>query len=244
MLLLHNAKIYTMSARKAEADAILIGTHQKECGRILGVGNRNDLSRTSNGNIEEIDLDGRILLPGLCDAHIHFKRYAQNLALLDVDTKSKAECLEKVRHKAIESRKGAWILGHGWRQNDWPEGFGLAEELDRVAPENPVYLTAASLHAAWINSEAMKLAGIQEQSPDPPKGEYQRDKDGKLTGILLEKAMDVVSSIVPKPDEHEMAKMMERAQGKLWRYGLTAIHDFDRVGSFRALQKNAPRGKT
>jgi predicted amidohydrolase YtcJ len=128
-----------------------------------------------------------------------------------------------------------WILGHGWQQNDWPGGFPTAAELDAVAPERPVYLTAKSLHAAWVNSAALRAAGIGAGSPDPLNGKIMRDEAGRPNGILLEAAMGLVEKMI-RPTVTEVTDAIEAAQPVLWQSGLTGVHDFDGRSSFMALQ--------
>ncbi|HJS29745.1 MAG TPA: amidohydrolase, partial [Anaerolineales bacterium] len=147
------------------------------------------------------------------------------------------DCLEQVSSRAAGTPKGQWILGHGWAQAEWPGGFGTAAELDAAAPDNPVYLTAKSLHAAWANSAALAIAGVDAQTADPPGGVIQRLPDGRPSGILFELAMNLVAAEVPKPDVTASAAAIRDAQRQLWRLGLTGVHDFDRERCFSALQE-------
>lgn len=121
----------------------------------------------------------------------------------------------------------------------WPS----AAHLDKIAPDNPVYLTAKSLHAGWVNSAALKQAGIRPASPDPANGQLQRNDKGNLTGILLETAMALAEKIIPEPSVEANAEAISRAQPILWRMGLTGVHDFDRRASFMALQQLHAQGK-
>jgi predicted amidohydrolase YtcJ len=160
-----------------------------------------------------------------------------------------------VAERARKAKPGEWILGHGWNQNTWahsprPEGEGAgvrgwptASELDAIAPNNPVYLTAKSLHAAWVNTAALKLANVTLQTSNPQNGQIQRDDKGDATGILLETAMELVSAIIPEMTISEIAEAMEKAQSILWKLGLTGVHDFDRRDSFMALQRLRAQGK-
>jgi hypothetical protein len=237
MLLLYNAKIFTMDDKHSEVTAILIQPNPGHNGRIQAIGTLDEVRKFApSNNTEEIDMQGRCILPGLTDAHIHFRRYALSLNLVDVDTPSLTEAIDRIRKKVKVLEPGEWLLGHGWRQNNWAEGFGSKADLDAVAPNNPVYLTAASLHAAWVNSSALKIAGISDNQTDPPKGQIMRDAKGETTGIVLESAMSLVSSAIPESDEEQSLVAMEQAQSKLWKMGITAIHDFDRLESFKALQ--------
>lgn len=242
MKLLHNAHIYTQNASQPAASAILIDREW-----IVAVGAVDELL-AQFPNAEKEDMGGRFILPGLTDAHLHFKAYSLGLQKIDCETDTKEECLRRVAERAKTAKPGEWILGHGWNQNTWssplPEGEAAgvrgwphASELDAAAPNNPVYLTAKSLHAGWVNTAAMRLANITASTPDPQNGQIQRDAQGNATGILLETAMALTAHVIPDPSEDEIADAMEKAQPILWRMGLTGIHDFDRRDSFMALQR-------
>ena len=243
MILLHNARIHTQNSSQPTASALVIDRE-----RILAVGEADDLFGAFPGTQKE-DMGGRVILPGLTDAHLHLKNYALSLQKIDCETDTKEECLRRVGERAENSRPGEWILGHGWNQNVWassplPSGEGLgvrgwphANDLDSVAPNHPVYLTAKSLHAAWANTKAMQMANITAQTPDPHNGQIQRDEESNATGILLETAMELVANAIPESSMDEIANAIEKAQPILWKMGLTGVHDFDRRDSFMALQQ-------
>src|SRR5215216_2988 len=182
MKLLYNAYIYTQDPSHPTESAIVID-HE----RIVAVGEANNLL-PQYPNAEKQNMEGRVLLPGLTDAHLHLKHYALSLQKIDCETDSKEECLRRVEERAWQAQPGEWILGHGWNQNVWGVWPG-ASELDAIAPNNPVYLTAKSLHAAWANTAALRLAKIDDQTADPQNGQIQRNEKGHATGILLETAM-------------------------------------------------------
>ncbi len=231
MKLFYNANIHTLDSNNPKANAILVARE-----RVLAVGEKDKLEAFAHGKLEKIDLKGKTILPGLTDAHIHIQSYALGLNKIDCETKTKAQCLQRVAEKVKQSKPNEWILGHGWTQNEWDGIFPTKEELDAIAPNNPVYLTAKSLHMAWVNTPALKLANITDNTSNPKDGAIERDANGKATGILLETAMGLVSSIIPKPTVGEIEAGIESAQKKLWSMGITSIHDFDRRESFMALQ--------
>jgi predicted amidohydrolase YtcJ len=151
---------------------------------------------------------------------------------------TKTEALRRVADRVAQLPPGEWLLGHGWSQAYWPDhAFPTAADLDAVAPHNPAYLTAKSKHAAWVNSAALKQAGITARTPDPPGGSFQRDHHGQPTGILLEEtAMQRVFNLAPKPTPEQIADLMAQAQQLAWQSGLTGIHDFDPPECMAALQ--------
>ncbi len=248
MKLLHNTHIYTQDKSQPTVSAIVIDRE-----RIIAVGNA-DVLLSQFPNAEKQDMDGRFILPGLTDAHIHLKHYSLSLQKVECETDTKEECLRRVAERAKTAKPGEWILGHGWNQNTWspsPGGRGgrddgnwiTAAELDAITPNNPVYLTAKSLHAGVVNTAAMKLANIANQTPDPQNGALQRDAHGSITGVLLETAMELAGIAIPEPTLSEIADAIEKAQTILWKMGLTGVHDFDRRDSFMALQMLHAQGK-
>ena len=229
MKILHNARVHTLDKTQPVASAVVI-----DHGQIVEVGGSELLGRFEGA--ERQDLRGRVILPGLIDAHLHLQYYALSLQKIDCEVDSLEACLERVHDRALITPRGEWIEGHGWNQNLWGRWPG-ASDLDRVAPDHPAYLTAKSLHAAWANSAALKLAGITAETPDPKDGKIQRDANGAPTGVLLEGAVNLVAEIVPEPDLATLAAAIEKAQSTLWGFGLTGVHDFDRRESFMALQQ-------
>jgi predicted amidohydrolase YtcJ len=190
-----------------------------------------------------LDAQGRTILPGLTDSHIHLSLFAQSLAKINCETATKKACLELVANKARTAKAGEWITGHGWNQNNWPEGFGTAADLDAVSPDNPVYLTDKALHAAWANTAAMRLAGISSQTTDPRGGIIQRTVDGSPTGIFFETAVFIVERAIPKIPAEMLVGLLKHAQQELWKVGLTAVHDFDDLACFEALQTLHQKGE-
>ena len=240
MKLLHNAKIYAPDHSRKTASAILI-----EGSRILALGEKDALESLAHGNLEKQDMGGKTILPGLTDAHIHIQQYSLFLGKIDCETKTKEECLRRVADRVNKAKPGEWILGHGWNHNEWSASgaWPSAGELNAIAPNNPVYLTAKSLHAAWANTSALNLASITNDTPNPKDGAIQRDTSGHATGILLETAMQLVDDMIPEPSIREIETAIEKAQPILWKMGLTGIHDFDHREAFMALQNLRANGK-
>jgi hypothetical protein len=228
MRLLYNANIHTLDRKHPKATTIVIDRD-----RVIAIG---DDSLRDQFSGEKINMNGRTILPGLTDAHLHIQAYALSLSKIDVETPTRAECIRRVAERAKITPAGEWILGHGWSQNSWLEGFGSAADLDVVAPHHPVYLTAKSLHAAWANTQAMQIAGIDANTPNPENGVIVRDERGQATGILLETAALIVEKFTPGEDPALVAEAIKKAQPILWSMGITGIHDFDYRTSFMALQ--------
>jgi len=230
-LVLKHGLIYTLAREFPQAEAMFIRD-----GKIIWVGENIAVDQFVGSNTEVISLEGKTVIPGLIDAHIHLQKYAFSLSYVDCETQQLADCIKRVEEKAQRTPHGEWILGHGWDQNYW-DTYGTASQLDMVAPDHPVYLTAKSLHAAWVNSRALHSGGISASTKDPDGGAIQRHDDNAPTGILFEEAMMLVSGKIPVPEQAQISSAIEQAQSKLHAYGITSVHDFDGVNCFRALQK-------
>ena len=228
---IHNARIHTLDPRQPMAEALVIDGDS-----ICAVGAEHEIC-AAFGTAQAFNAEGRTIIPGLVDAHLHLETYALGLQKVVCETNSRAECLARVAERARKSPPGTWILGHGWNQNNWVEGFGNPLDLDESAAEHPVYLTAKSLHAGWANSMALRMAGINAQTADPRDGRLGRNKDGSPNGILFEAAMDLMEQVIPEPTTTQVEQAIIAAQQHLLQMGLTGLHDFDRRRCFAALQQ-------
>lgn len=235
-----NGRIHTLSVQQPAATALAIS-----CDRIVAVGD-DDTIRALIGRQTAVDnLDGRTVIPGLIDAHIHWEGVAHSLKSVNVfEVPTKDEALRRVAERAQTAQPGEWLVGRGWTQTMWPDrAFPTAADLDRVAPHNPVYLAAKSGHAAWVNSQALKIAGITAQTPGPPGASIQHDASGQPTGILLEgPAMALVADRIPSLTPDQTADLMLEAQRLAWAAGLTGLHDYDDPSCLIALQILRERG--
>jgi len=235
MKLLHNARVYTLESAHPVASALII-----DSGRLVALGGEELLAWP--GLAGRQDMGGQVILPGLTDAHIHLQEYALSLQAVDCEGLSRPEILHRLTARRAETPPGAWLRGHGWNQNDWGGEWPNAADLDAIAPQVPVYLTAKSMHAGWVNSAALQLAGISASTPDPVNGYIQRDAHGAPTGILFEDALKLVERIIPEPASEALAKTFQQLIPKLWCMGLTGVHDFDGRAGFMALQLLQERG--
>lgn len=236
--LLINANVRTLDDAQPRASVIAVRGE-----RIVAVGDDRLLAlRTARTHID--DLDGALVLPGLLDAHLHW--HWTSLSLQEValhDVPSRADAVNRVALAAQNARPGLWLTGRGWAQGLWPDGaFPTAADLDPVTPNNPAYMKARSGHAGWANSRALALAGIDDNTPNPVDGKIQRDAAGHATGILLEGAMSLVESIIPRPTPEQLAGLMEQAQVLAWKSGLTGFHDYDGPPAFEAMEILLERG--
>jgi len=221
LLILYNGNIFA-SGYTNKPSAIAI-----QNGIIIAIGSDKDVMNLANAEIETIDLAGRFVLPGFTDAHIHLQQYALQLAKVDCETPTKASCLERIHQKAKSSKPGEWILGHGWNHNRWSEGYGSIKDLDRVAPNHPVFLTSKSLHAAWVNSKALEIIQKTDTYKTIKQEQIQTDHNGNPTGIFFEETIHYINDIIPNPSCEQLTNLVLKAQEKLIKFGITAVHDFD-----------------
>ena len=219
-LLLYNGKVFTADENFSVAEAVAVDGE-----RIVAVGKTQELKNKYEAT-NEIDLKGKLVTPGFNDAHVHFFRGA--LALLNVnllDTKSLAEAQSKVAAKVKEVKPNEWIVGRGWDHTVWKQDFPNKKDLDQIAPNNPVYLVRVDGHVAWVNSAALRAAGIDRNTKNLEGGEIERDASGEATGILKETAQGLVSRLIPPPSAAMNQQAMEAALDMARRYGITSIQD-------------------
>ena len=196
-------------------------------GEILAVGEQATVEQAFP-DARRIDLEGRTVLPGLIDSHGHLYGLAQTLTQADlVGAASKAEVIARLLAFEASLPEGAWLLGHGWDQNDWPEPvFPGRADLDAEFPDRPVWLERIDGHAAWANTRAMAAAD-RDLSGDwqPEGGMIHRGDDGQATGIFIDNAMGLVQQAVPPVPPELMDSALDLALRSLVGLGLTGVHD-------------------
>ncbi len=220
-LLLINGNIYTLDDNNPLAEAIVI-----KDGYIIAVGNSNELKDRYNAE-KIIDLKGSVVIPGLTDAHAHMFGFGQMLnSLMLAGITSANEIAGKVAEKSKTISAGEWIYGRGWDQTLWSEKkFPTKDLLDSAAPDNPVILGRIDGHAIWVNSKTLEMAGITSATIDPLGGKIIRDNSGEPTGVLIDKATELVEKIVPPPTDAEVEQSILLAAEECLKTGLTEVHD-------------------
>lgn len=195
--------------------------------RILAIGTDAEIGKLTTPDTVAVDLKGKTLIPGLTDAHAHLFSLGHEKSQLDL---SKAvdenDAALIVGRKVAGVAKGTWIVGNAWDQNKWPsKKMPTLDTLDKVASENPVVLYRIDGHAAWVNSRALKLAGMNSTTPEPEGGKILRDDKGFPSGVLLDRAMRPVYALIPEPTIEEREAAMRAAFLEALSYGLTTVHD-------------------
>lgn len=211
--------VLTMDSVRSRVGAVAITGN-----RITAVGNAAR-ERIGPGT-EVVDLAGKLLIPGFQDAHVHpvaagVERMTCNL----IGCTDAASTLAAVGGYAAAQPDRAWITGGGWSLDAFDGGIPTARMLDSVVPDRPAYLPNRDHHGAWVNSLALRVAGITDDTPDPPGGRIERDADGVATGMLQEAAMDMVAAYVPRPTDDELYRALLNAQSHLHSLGITAWQD-------------------
>jgi predicted amidohydrolase YtcJ len=221
-LLVHNARGLTLDerGRVIRFDAMQIGPD----GRVQAIGK---LAELPPADMPRLDAGGRVLMPGLIDAHGHVLALGAARRSLQLrDTPDLPAALAAIRTHAQARPQAAWITGGGWNQAAWKLGrFPSAAELDTAERERPVWLSRVDGHAGWANSRALALAGISRDTPDPSGGRIERDANGEPSGVLVDAAMDLVERLVPAEDAAELAANLDTAAHELLSLGITTVHD-------------------
>ena len=227
-MLIFNGKIYTADPENPVVEAVAVLDD-----KIIYAGDYETAKSYQDPHTSVIDLDGKTMTPGFIDSHAHFLSIGYGKMKLDLTRTEKYEDLiEMVRKAVSEAKPGEWITGRGWHQSKWSplpdklvSGFQTHEKLSAVSPNNPVYLTHASGHAAFVNSKAMEIAGITINTKNPAGGEIIRDRKGYATGIFTETAEGLIYKHLPKTTRDKRRKGMRLAMEECLKKGLTGFYD-------------------
>lgn len=209
-------------------------------GKFLVVGTNDDMKAVTGKDTRVVDLDGRMVMPGVTDGHIHPIRGALTKLGVKFEQEATVDEIKAAVKKYIADKKlkkGEWVEGGKWGMDFKTIN---AKMLDEVSPDNPVFLHDWSNHLAWVNSAALKAAGIDKDSPDPKNGIFDRDSDGSPTGTLHDKALGVIKAKMPKPTDELLKQRTIWIFDMLNSYGITHIAtaqlDADRLKTYRTLE--------
>ena len=220
-----NGKIFTGSVNNPFCDSLAV------LGKfVLSAGTNEDVMRTTDSSFEVIDLMGKLLVPGFTDSHIHLLDYSLSLSRVYLDdVRSEEEALSKLAEKVEVSRAGDWIIGNGWDKNVWDiPKWPTKESLDRVAPNNPVILYNKDLHSVWVNTLALKRAGLLDATLFVDGGVIERNPDDATpTGIIKENAVRLVTKAISPLDEEGILIALKRGIETLNEKGIVGVHDMN-----------------
>lgn len=220
-LILTGPTVYTSNAAAPLAEAVAVRS-----GRIAAVGRAVDVETLRGPSTEVIRLEGRTVVPGFQDSHVHPDHGGLVRSRCDLHDVSGRAAYEETIRAYAESHPGAeWILGGGWSLDDFPRGTPHRSVLDVIVPDRPVFLFNRDGHGAWVNSRALELAGIGPDTPDPPDGRIEREEDGSSFGTLHEGAMGLVERLIPPNTALELEEALLEGQRYLHSMGVTAWQD-------------------
>ncbi|GAA1807085.1 amidohydrolase [Agromyces neolithicus] len=219
--------VFTSNTVRSRASAVAVTG-----GRIVAVGSDDDVRELIGASTEVVDLTGRMLLPGFQDAHVHPVWGGLDLMRCDLSPLgTEPEYLARIGEYAAAHADDEWVLGGGWQMSAFPGGTPTAAALDRVVPDRPAFLPNRDGHGAWVNSAALRLAGIDRDTPDPADGRIERDASGEPTGTLHEGAMSLVNRHLPETSVETLTEALLLGQQYLHSFGVTAWQDAI-VGSY------------
>ena len=233
-LIFTGGTIYTVDEKASTAEAVAVLDD-----KIIFVGKKDEALKFKGDSTQIIDLENKIMIPGFIDAHGHFMGMGNSKLILDLRPAQSYDDILKIVEDAVKKAKaGEWIEGRGWHQDKWVgnkdgfiAGFPTHIKLSEISPDNPVFLTHASGHSAFVNAKALELAGISKSTvqkliKDLKGGEIMLDQEGNPTGILNENAEFYVINIMPDTkDLKRMRKVMDLAIKECQKKGITSFHD-------------------
>ncbi len=239
-LIVVNGNIHTLDPANRHASAFVC-----RAGELVFVGDDDRALSFRSGSSEVVDARGRLVLPGFTDAHIHFCGFAQSLDRVRLEgCRSMEEAVARAAARAATAGQGETIYGWGWNHLDWEvPAFPDKRSLDVAVPNHPVILTRKDGHSAWVNSVALRQAGITRDTPEPEGGRLERDDEGEPNGLVRENAMTLLGRGIGQSDEQVSEAALVRAIAQAHQAGLTAIHNIEGANALRAWQSLHARGK-
>lgn len=238
-LIILNAKIRTMDKTNPQAEAVAVAGN-----KIIAVGANNKIRALSTAKTKIINAEGKVIVPGFNDSHVHFLAIGNQFFSLDLRRAgSFQEIVRQIRRHVRFLPKGVWILGSGWNHESWTPGVLPTKDLiDEVAPENPVFIYHSDPTTALANSRALKIAGIDKNRKDFPNS-IIRDENGEPTGILKGAAVSYLKSFLPKLSTADKLAAAETASNYAASLGVTSVQDVHSDDNFEIFQELARQGK-
>ncbi|GAA0790047.1 amidohydrolase [Hathewaya limosa] len=234
-IILINGKIYTVAITideikkgKTQFPILDKGVVAIKDGKIIEVTNTNDINKYKGENTRVIDLNGKVVIPGMIDSHMH--AFFAGINMMNVElrgTNSLDEVLKLLKEKVDVTKDGEWVNGQCWNNTVWKDDrFPTREDLDKVSPNNPVFLMRLCYHVAVVNTKALELAGITKDTPDPEGGVIGRYENGEPNGLLYENAaMGLVQKVIPPLTSEELVEAINVIGQELISQGIVGVID-------------------
>ncbi|HEY1315263.1 MAG TPA: amidohydrolase [Steroidobacteraceae bacterium] len=221
-LIIRHARIWTLNPAQAEAQAVAVLN-----GRIVAVGSDGAVLTWAGSRTQVVDAEGKRLLPGFNDAHVHFEDGGASLSAVQLnDAPSLEVFVKRIGDYAARAAKGEWILAGDWDETKWsPAKLPTRQDIDAVTPNNPLAIDRYDGHMILVNSKALALAGITAATPNPPGGVIVRDAAGQPTGALADAAAGLVERVIPEPTAAQRRRAIEGALREAARRGVTSVQD-------------------
>ncbi|MBD1221278.1 amidohydrolase [Virgibacillus halodenitrificans] len=217
-----NGQVITMNKEHEEASTIVVKN-----GTIVAVGQHDLIELWQEKDTKIVDLQRKTIMPSFIESHVHPVIYAKNIIQVDCSPRAVStvsDILIKVKQEAASVKEGQWIRGYGWNDSQIEEGRApTRKELDEVAPNNPVILKRTCNHVAVVNTKALELSDINEKTPNPQGGEFIKDSNGEMNGIVQEQALNLINP--PPYSEEELTKGFNIAQENFLKWGITTVHE-------------------
>ena len=234
-----NAAVWTGVPGAPPASVVAVGD-----GRILAVGTEEDVASYRADKTTVIDLQGRSLLPGFIDSHVHFTDGGFKLSGVQLrDAASREEFILRIGNFAATHPGDVWITGGDWDHEAWGGELPHRDLIDPVTRGHAVFVNRLDGHMALANSIVLERAGITNDTPDPPGGEIVRDPDGRATGVLKDEAMNLVFDVMPGPSEEEMDRAVQAAIRHALSLGVTQVHDMGTWEHLEAYRRAQAQGR-
>jgi len=216
-----NGHVITLDENNPEVEAFVV-----ENGTIISVGLTDELCK-SFPNTQVVDLKGKHVMPGIIESHGHLLTLGQSFLELNIEgIETPEEAVKKVEEKVKDLSPGEWLIGWGWDDGAWASNYPTNEQLNKISPNNPIYLRGLHGFASWVNDKVLEVTGINANTPNPENGKILKDiQTGKPTGILTNKAQDLVEKHIPPFTLSQCEKALKLAIDECLRNGLTTIHE-------------------
>jgi len=235
--LFHNTKIYSLENDRQYN--WLLSCH----GRIIALGTGRNFPSLPGVVVQKIDLDGGTVIPAFTDSHAHLLYAAQLSSQAGLEhCNSLNEALLELSKYQKSLKKGQWLQGGGYNKNKWKDASPHRKHLDQLFPDNPVALYSKDMHSFWVNTAALRVAGIDERSASPPNGRIEKDSNG-LTGLLYEGACHFIREQIPELSFEQQEKALQAFYPELYAKGITSVHTMETLNTFSAYQYMHKSGK-